>query len=288
MIKIKRCLIVGCGATGVRVAARAVAAGYRVDAIVQSAASARRARAIGAYAQAIDLDQADFDVAPAERFFYFAPPPRNGRTDSRLARVLKRLNTDTKPRATVYISTAGVYGDTGGDWVDENARLAPGTDRAVRRVDAEQQVKAFDHNARILRAPGIYGPGRLPIAAIRAGEPILADAEAGWRNRIHVDDLAEIAWRASAADWPPGVINASDGHPSSLGDYYDAIADMLGVPAVPRIGWAEAEQRFSAMRLSFLRESRRLDNRCLVAALGREPRYANFRQGLAASLPAEV
>lgn len=284
----KRCLIVGCGATGMRVAARAVAAGYDVEAIVQSQDSAHRARALGATAYALDLDCDELLFESPDHLFYFAPPLRAGSSDTRLARVLANLSAFVRPETSVYISTAGVYGDTGGAWVDENTVPAPGTQRAERRVDAEQQMRRFDSNARILRAPGIYGPGRLPVSAVRAGEPILTDAEAGWRNRIHIDDLAEASWRASKADWPEGVVNASDGHPTALGEFYDALAGMLGCPPVPRIGWHEAEQRFSAMRLSFLRESRRLDNGRLVTALGHDLQYADFRDGLAACRPGEV
>lgn len=281
-------LIVGCGDTGVRVAARAVAAGQRVVAVVRSSASAQRARSVGAVARCIDLDH---DALPtdifqsAERLVYSAPPPREGATDARMARVLEALGT-SRPR-TVYISTTGVYGSQGGDWVDEDTPTAADTDRARRRVDAEQRLQAVLPEAVILRAPGIYGPDRLPVSRILAGEPVLADDEHGWTNRIHIDDLAALVWRAAIERWPHRVYNVTDGRPTSRGFYYDTLAELLGVASPPRIDWAEAERRFSAMRLSFLRESRRISNARLLADTGYAFIFADFRDGLIASLRGE-
>lgn len=282
----RHCLIVGCGDTGVRVAARAVAAGERVTGIVRSAESAARVRAVGAHALRVDLDRDALELPTGDRLFYFAPPQREGETDTRMARVLAAL--PAIPDHVVYISTSGVYGDCGGDWVDEDRPVQPTTARAKRRVDAERQIAACNDHAVILRAPGIYGPNRLPVERVRADEPIVADAEGGWTNRVHIDDLAEFAWRAGSQCWPHRVYNACDGHPTALGAFYDALADMLEVAHPPRIGWAEAERRFSAMRLSFLRESRRLSNARLVADSGFTPYFADFRDGLAASLRAQA
>ncbi|MES1950150.1 hypothetical protein S4A8_04793 [Salinisphaera sp. S4-8] len=278
-------LIVGCGDTGVRVAARAVAAGDSVTGVVRSSASAARVRGVGATARVLDLDTDTLDLGACDRLFYFAPPQREGASDTRMARVLAAL--DSTPAYTVYISTSGVYGDCGGDWVDETRPVNAESERAKRRVDAERQILAFAREARILRAPGIYGPNRLPIERLRDATPILDDADGGWSNRIHIDDLAAIAWLAGSQSLSHNVYNASDGHPTGLGVYYDTLAHMLDVEPPPRISWAEAEQRFSAMRLSFLRESRRLSNQRLREDSGYEFAFADFHDGLAASLKAE-
>ena len=278
-------LIIGCGDTGVRVAARAVAAGEEVVGVVRSAASAARVRAVGARALTLDLD-GDLSALPAcDRLFYFAPPPREGETDTRMATALAAL--PSLPEYVVYISTSGVYGDCGGAWATETQPLRPGTARARRRVDAERQIRALRGDAIVLRAPGIYGPDRLPVDRRRAGEPILDDAAGGWSNRVHIDDLAEYAWQAGGTRWAHGVYNACDGQPTRLGIFYDTLADMLGLERPARIGWDEAETRFSAMRLSFLRESRRLSNARLVADSGIAPHFTDFRDGLAASLRAQ-
>lgn len=278
-------LIVGCGDTGVRVAARAVAAGDRVTGVVRSADSALRVRATGARSLLCDLDSETPELPACDRLFHFAPPPATGATDTRMQRVIDALGQP--PAHVVYISTSGVYGDCGNATVTEDRPVAPTTDRARRRVDAERQLRAWCPHATILRAPGIYGPGRLPLASVRDGAPVLADADSGWTNRIHIDDLAAIAWRAGQQHWPHTVYNTSDGHPTRMGDYYDALAQMLELPRPPRIDWATAQQQFSPMRLSFLRESRRLSNARLCRDFGYRFAFADFRDGLAASLFAE-
>ncbi|RJS91389.1 SDR family oxidoreductase [Salinisphaera sp. Q1T1-3] len=284
-------LIIGCGDTGVRVAARAIGAGHRVSAVVRSAESAARARAVGAASFRLDLDHDTDDdqlaalVGAADRLLYSAPPPRAGEADTRLARVLGLA--ETPPADWVYIGTTGVYGDHGGAWVDEDTPAAPATDRAQRRLDAEQRLLAAVSRATILRAPGIYGPNRLPVDRVRAGEPVLAD-ENGWTNRIHIDDLAAIAWRALTEQWPHRIYNVCDGVPTARTAYYDTLAELLGVAAPPRIDWAEARTRFSAMRLSFLSESRRLSNARLVTDTAYRFIFPDYRDGLLSSLRGET
>lgn len=278
-------LIIGCGDTGVRVAARAVAAGEPVTGVVRSEDSAARVRSVGAEARRIELD-ADLGMLPAcGRLIYSAPPPREGETDVRLARVLAAL--PTVPSHVVYISTSGVYGDCGDDWVDETRSPAPSTARARRRVDAEQQIATWAPHAVILRAPGIYGPGRLPIDRVLAAEPVLADTAGGWTNRVHVDDLAGMAWRVATEQPPHAIYNACDGTPTRREAYYDMLAALLGASAPPKIGWREARERFSAMRLSFLAESRRLSNARLLRDTGYRLVFADYRDGLIASLRGE-
>lgn len=278
-------LIIGCGDTGIRIAARAVAAGEQVTGVVRSTDSARRVRGVGARARILDLDESVTALPACDRLFYCAPPQRDGRIDSRMARVLAALDHH-EPAHVVYISTSGVYGDCSGAWVDENRPVNPQTERATRRVDAERRIQAFSAAATILRAPGIYGPNRLPVARLLDGSPIIDDAEAPWSNRVHIDDLAAIAWQAGNAHWAHRVYNASDGNPTMPGAFNDSLAELLDRPRPPRISWQEAEQRFSSMRLSFLRESRRLDNRRLLADSGYRFLFDDFRAGLVASLHA--
>lgn len=278
-------LIVGCGDTGVRVAVRAQAAGDRVAGAVRGAASARRVRATGATSRQCDLDAETPALPRCDRLFYFAPPPQEGDIDTRMQRVIDALGRP--PAHVVCISTTGVYGDCGDDWIDEDRPVAPAAARARRRVDAERRLLDWCPHAVVLRAPGIYGPGRLPVARIRAATPILSDTDSGWTNRVHIDDLAAIAWLAARQHWPHAVYNASDGNPTRMSAYYDALAQMLGLPAPPRIDWATARRQFSATRLSFVRESRRLSNARLRRDLGYRFAFADFRDGLAASLRAE-
>lgn len=275
-------LIVGCGDTGVRIAARAVAAGEAVIGLVKSQASAARVRSVGATAWCVDLDQSIARLPACRRLVYSAPPARDAEADTRMARVLAAM--PDVPAHVVYISTSGVYGDCGGAWVDETRTPAPTTDRARRRLDAEARIAAWAPHAVILRAPGIYGPGRLPVERVLAGEPILADSAGGWTNRIHVDDLAGMTWQIATTTPPHTIYNACDGTPTRREAYYETLAELLDVTAPPKIGWDEARERFSAMRLSFLAESRRLSNRRLLADTGYRLVFADYRAGLMASL----
>lgn len=275
-------LIIGCGDTGVRLAARAVAAGEDVLGVVRSAESAARVRSVGARVLCLDLD-ADVGSLPAcRRLIYSAPPPRDGDTDARMQRVL--LAMPEVPTHVVYISTSGVYGDCGDDWVDETRTVAPTTSRAMRRVDAEHQIAAWAPHAVILRVPGIYGPGRLPVDRVLAGEPVLADAAGGWTNRVHIDDLAGMVWRVATEQPPHTIYNACDGTPTRREAYYDTLAELMATSAPPKIDWAEARERFSAMRLSFLAESRRLSNARLLTDTGYRLVFPGYRDGLVASL----
>lgn len=278
-------LIVGCGDTGRRIAAARQAAGDAVIGLVRGADSAASLEAAGIPALRRDLDRPLDDLPAADVVFHCAPPPREGDDDPRLARVLDAL-ASRPPRRLVYIGTSGVYGDCGGDWVTEDRPPAPITARARRRLAAERLLAAWPGTVAILRAPGIYGPGRLPVERVRSGAPILRDADSPWTNRIHVEDLAAAAVAAAAPDAPTGVFNAADGHPTRMGPYYRELAALLGVAAPPEIEWARAEREWSAMRLSFLRESRRLDNTRLTRELGLRLRYPDYREGLRASLAA--
>lgn len=278
-------MIIGCGDTGQRVARLATARDWHVTGIVRSRDSADRLAGAGIAAQALDLGQPDPDLPDADLLFHFAPPPQTGDDDPRLATVLAAY-ADRPPRRLVYIGTSGVYGDCGGDWVTEDRPINPGTDRARRRAAAESRLADWPGPVVILRAPGIYGPSRLPVERVRRGEPVLEDADSPWTNRIHIDDLASAAMAAAERGPERAIYNAADGQPTPMGAAYRAIAQRLGLPAPPTISRAEAERRWSEMRLSFLRESRRLDNRRLREDLGLVLQYPDLESGLDASLPA--
>lgn len=277
-------LIVGAGDTGTRIAREGLTRGWTVTGLTRSRAGAERVDETGAQTLIADLDDTTIPaLPPADLLFYCAPPPRTGDDDPRLAGVLAAVPPDTVHRL-VYIGTSGVYGDCGGEWVNEDRPLNPESDRARRRAAAEARIAAWGGDYAILRAPGIYGPGRLPIDRIREGQPIVADAEGPWTNRIHVDDLADIALAAAERGPARAIYNAADGNPTPMGVYYRALAERLAAPPPPEVDWATAEHTFNTMRLSFLRESRRLSIQRLLESLGISLRYPDFETGLDASL----
>ena len=289
-----RVLIAGCGYTGQRLARRLKTEDdATVLALVASSASAARLAESEVVDEVLRADLDGHGALPApptvEQVYYFIPPAPEGRTDPRLARFLNWLAAgNALPRRILLISTSGVYGDCGGALVDETRPPAPVADRALRRFDAEQALSAWGEaegaETVILRVAGIYGPGRLPVARLRKGAPMVPESEAPWTNRIHVDDLVTVCRAAMAHAPAGGLYNVSDGNPGNMTDYFNRVADALGLPRPPLIPLAEAEGRLSAGMLSYLRESRRLDNSRMLSLSGVTLRYPTLGQGLAASI----
>jgi nucleoside-diphosphate-sugar epimerase len=290
------CLIVGCGYVGTRLARQETAHHRRVLALLRSGPRADTLRASGIPTLPHDLDSKapdPEDVAALKRaaagsaVAYLAPPPDVGASDPRLDRFLDALGS-VRPACFVYVSTTGVYGDTAGALVDESAPVQPGNDRARRRVAAEQSVAQWcdSRNVRwaLLRVPGIYGPWRLPLDRLQRGEPALRHDDAGPGNRIHVDDL--VAAILAVIDDPRacGVYNVTDGNHASTTDYLIETARAAGLPEPPLIARSEAAGRISPGMLSFLLESRRVDNRRLREDLHLPLRHPTLRSGIAASL----
>lgn len=224
------------------------------------------------------------------RVLYTVAPAADAEQDVRLERFLADLGT--KPVAFVYISTTGVYGDRGGGVVDEQAAPAPMTARARRRTAAERVLQQWctEHSVRlcILRAPGIYGPGRLGLGRIRDGMPVLREVDANPGNRIHADDLARCCIAALTNTAATGIFNVGDGDERSATWFANEVARQAGLAAPPEISRAEARSAFSARRLSFLSESRRVDTQRMREVLGVTPQYANAEDGIRASLALEA
>ena len=268
-----RLLVIGFGDIAHRTAAR-LPASVEVRAV---------SRTTGA-----DLDRPD-TLAPftgwADTVLHCAPPPAEGSTDPRTGSLLLALEGGRiLPSRVVYISTSGVYGDCGGAWVDETRPVNPQTLRAVRRVDAERRLLAWGELHKIavviLRAPGIYAADRLPLERLAQGLPALADQDDVYTNHIHAEDLALIAQAALELDAPAGVYNASDDTQLKMGEWFDLVADRLGLPKPARVARSEAIKRIPAASLSFMSESRRLSNRKMKERLGVTLAYPTVFEGV--------
>ena len=282
-------LIVGCGYTGVRLARRRVSEGPLL-ALVRRQASAADLLRQGIPALALDFDQETpavpwYPPSDLGAVVYLAPPSGRGVEDLRLERFLKSLGA-ARPEAFVYISTTGVYGDTGGAPVDEDSPTAPREDRSRQRLDAERRVTQWclDRTVRcvVFRVPAIYGPHRLPLDRLRCGEPVLRAEDSGPGNRIHVDDLVG-ACQVALGRPVAGVFNLTDGLPESMAAFTARVARLAGLPAPSEVTWAEAQEILSPGLLSFLRESRQVTSH-RRRELGWTPRYADPGAGIRASL----
>lgn len=290
----KRILIVGSG----DVARRALPwllRRFRVFALVRQPEAAVELRALGAVPVVGDLDDRQSLrrlAGIADAVLHFAPPPQTGHGDPRMARLLATLaGRSSLPQGVVYISTTGVYGDCAGGRVDETRPCRAQTARGRRRVDAERRLRAFGRRNQVrvalLRAPGIYASDRLPLERLRRGDPVLAADEDVHTNHIHAEDLARIACLALFRAGPGRAYNASDDSGLRMGEYFDAVAERFGLARPPRMARAEIVHHLSPLTLSFMSESRRLDNRRLKRELRLRLRYPTVADGLrAATVPA--
>lgn len=284
-------LIIGCGDVGLRVI-RHLGAHWRVIALTSTPARREDLRAAGAEPLVGDLDDPSTLWrlgALADAVLHLAPPPPQGRTDPRTAALLRALARGGRAQRLVYASTTGVYGDCAGAHVDETRPVSPQTDRAWRRVDAEARLRHFGRasgcTVTVLRVPGIYAldrPGGDPRDRVRRGTPVLSPQDDVHTNHIHADDLARACIRALHAGRPQRVVNVCDGTELAMGDYFDLVADLWGLPRPPRLSRAEASMQLSPVVMSFLSESRRLDNDRLLRELRLSLRYPTVREGLQA------
>ncbi len=282
----------GCGDVGQRVA-RVLGPRVRRLALTSTPARKPALRAQGILPLSGDLDEpASLRrlAGLATRVVHLAPPPGEGHaawwTDPRTRTLLRALRRRTPARALVYGSTSGVYGDCAGDRVTETRPVAPRTPRAQRRVDAERLVRHLGRagvRASILRIPGIYAPDReggTPRGRLLKGTPVLDAADDVYTNHIHADDLARACAVALWRGRPQRVVNVNDDSALKMGDYFDQAADLYGLPRPPRLPRDAAQATLPLMLLSFMSESRRLDNTRMKRELRLRLAYPQVLDGL--------
>jgi nucleoside-diphosphate-sugar epimerase len=235
----------------------------------------------------------------ASYIVHMAPPPSEGKLptqqgaknqwwrDPRTQNLLLALRQRSAPHSLVYGSTSGVYGDCGGAWVNETRAVQPHTPRAQRRVDAERQVRHYSRasgvRASLLRIPGIYAADRdggTPRARLIKGTPVLRSEDDVYTNHIHADDLARATMVALWRGKSQRAYNISDDSQLKMGDYFDAAADLYNLPRPPRVARGAAHEQLPLVLLSFMSESRRLDNSRMKNELRLTLRYGDVRTGL--------
>jgi nucleoside-diphosphate-sugar epimerase len=286
----QRVLIVGCGDVGLRTAGQLGAPQsqrVRLMALTSSPERVRLLRACGITPLQGNLKRL---AGIAHRVIHLAPPPtdRQGASDRdpRSLALLHALRLRTAPQALVYGSTTGVYGDCSGHRVDETRTVNPHTPRAQRRVDAENLMRFLGRSGvrvSILRIPGIYAPDReggTPRERLLRGTPVLVAKEDVYTNHIHANDLARACAAALWRGKPQRVVNVTDDTDLKMGDYFDLAASLYGLPKPPRISRGEANTALPLMLLSFMSESRRLDNTRMKRELRLQLRYPHVRDGL--------
>ena len=286
-------MIVGCGDVGLRVA-RQLPPRLKLIALTSSAERLPALRAQGITPLLGNLDdRASLRrlAGLATRVVHLAPPPSDNpdwRSDPRTLALLRALRLRSPPRSLVYGSTSGVYGDCQGAWVRETQPVNPNTPRSQRRVHAEGQLRLFGRSSgtqvHILRIPGIYASDReggTPRGRLLRGTPVLRREDDVYTNHIHAGDLARACLAALWRGKRQRITHASDDSQLLMGDYFDLAADLYQLPRPARLARSTAQQQLPLMLLSFMGESRRLDNQRLKKELRLVLRYPTVAQGLA-------
>ena len=279
----------GLGYSALALARMIAGDGWRVTGTCRSADKAAALQALGFAALPFDRDRplAAGAFSGITHVLVSAPP------DSAGDPVLDRHGGDLAELPGLawlgYLSTTGVYGDRGGGWVDESAALRPSGERGRRRVIAEQGWLDLWRDrgvpVHIFRLAAIYGPGRSPFAALRAGTARRIDRPGQVFSRIHVEDLARVLLASIGQPRPGAVYNVCDDEPAAPEAVVAHAAALLGVPAPPLTPLAEAG--LSPMALSFYDDNKRVRNGLIKRELGAVLRYPDYRAGLAAILAAE-
>jgi nucleoside-diphosphate-sugar epimerase len=278
--KVIRVLLIGCGDVALRTA-RLLHPKVRLYGLTRRVEDVAKLRAHGIVPIVGDLDRLSslrrLRAAPFA-VLHFAPPPSEGRDDSRTRRLIAALaRARSIPQRFVYISTSGVYGDCAGARVDETRPRRARTPRSRRRVAAEDRLrdwaKRYGVALSILRAPGIYAETRLPLDRIRQGTPVLAPEHDVFTNHIHAEDLARATVAALFRAKPNRAYNVTDDAEMKMGGWFDTVADAFHLPRPPRVSWEEAERRIAPLLLSFMSESRRLSNARMKGELRVRLRY---------------
>jgi nucleoside-diphosphate-sugar epimerase len=221
-------------------------------------------------------------------------PPLEAHDVGGLDPVLSRYDTDpiSAPalRWAGYLSTTGVYGDRGGDWVDEATVPTPRTARAVRRVAAEAEWSRLGDRCAVdlFRLGGIYGPGRSAFDDLRAGRARRVIKPGHAFGRIHRDDVVQAVLAAIHQSRPAGVrvLHLVDDEPAESATVIEEAARLLGIPPPPAVPYESALTTMSPMARSFWAENRKVSSRATRAALGITWLYPSYREGLRAILAA--
>ncbi len=286
--QLPRAFIFGCGYTGERLARRLAAAGTLVTGT----------RAGPGAPGDLDITRLDLIEGPAPPLeaaagamvYYMIPTlsreygGRGGPHRRFMDNALAGLDGQAI-RGLVYLSSTSIYGDAGGGWVDEHTPPAPRSPWARMRLELEERLQEYGQGrgvpAWVVRLPEIYGPGRGPVARLRAGYTLRYPDR--FSNRIHVEDLAmvlhELGCRIESRV-ESRLLLVSDGHPATSAEVYDHAARLLGMGSVPRGGEVQGD----ANRQALASESKRCRDDRLLQWLGRPLKYPTYKEGLPATL----
>ena len=275
----------GLGFSARAIAQNLVRRGWTITATSRSHSGADAIAALGYEAHVFDGTTHDHALADAlsraTHVLVSAPP---NPVDPVLAHYASDLAASRSATWIGYLSTIGVYGDTGGAWIDETSPVRPSSDRSQRRAHAEAAwlalAAASNKRALIFRLAGIYGPGRSAIDNLREGSARRIIKPGQVFNRIHRDDIAGLVLAAIDRTPSHAIYNVTDDEPAPPQDVIAYGASLLGLPIPPDTAYETAQ--LSSMAQSFYSENKRVSNARAKADLGWQLRYPTYREGLKA------
>lgn len=275
----------GLGYAAREFASRKMGEGWEVLGTTRSEEKARELRDDGFNVTVFTGEKPDVEVAmelsSATHVLVSVAPGENG--DAVLAHHGDDLEAARYIEWIGYLSTVGVYGDHGGEWVDEESSLHPKSTRSRLRVAAEKAWLDFGRSTgkavHVFRLAGIYGPGRGPLEKVAKGEARRIVKEGQVFNRIHVDDIANVLEASVDRPRAGGIYNVADDEPAPPQDVVTYACELLGVEPPPEVAFENAD--LSPMGRSFYAENKRVSNRLIKRELGVALDYPTYREGLA-------
>ena len=210
------------------------------------------------------------------------PPLLSGK-DPVLSQIKAQLLNAKNLEWVGYLSTTGVYGDTQGEWVNENTSPNPQQERSVRRFSCEKEWLETNLPIQILRLPGIYGPKRSPFESLLNGTTKMIDKPGQVFSRIHVDDIAGAVLfliNLYSQGKNPSVVNIADDLPTNNLDVINYAAKLVKKSLPSKVPFEIAKKTMSPMALSFWQENRKVDNKLLCKTLGYSLIFPDFKSGL--------
>jgi nucleoside-diphosphate-sugar epimerase len=282
-----RILVIGGGYTGQRFAAAAAAQGARVWLTHRNAEPPHTAAALS-WLRFDPANGVPLAMPEAISHALVTIPAASDGSDSALDHLLPELRHQPLDWLG-YLSTTGVYGDTGGAWVDETSPTTPSLDRSRARLACEQRWLNSGLPAMSFRLPAIYGPGRCPFQQLAQGTARLVHKRGQVFCRIHVDDIVGALLHGLSlppAQRPP-LLNVSDDCPCPSSETLGYAAHLIGCKLPPLQRFEAIAGSMSPMALSFWADNRRVSNHLLCRQLGYQLRHPSYREGFAAALTEE-
>ncbi len=226
----------------------------------------------------IPFNAADAAMESATAIISTVPPSAEG--DPVLARYGDQLANISKQAWIGYLSTTGVYGDTGGALVDEASALNPSNDRSQWRATCEQGWLSV--SAHIFRLSGIYGQGRSSVDRLRLGLARRIDNPGHLFSRIHVDDIAQTLIASINQPSPGQIYNLCDDEAAEQQVVEAYAAELLGIEPPPLVPFDEVIKEMLPIAKTFWQDNRRVNNARIKNELGVKLIYPTYREGLTA------